>query len=152
MLRRGVFVYHNSYSCRSISRLGCNWIIDLFARFGASFLGGENRPSKEKPPPMKLHQPAVASSQNKVCHEEDLPFRLPADAHSSRRRRALLLRPSHQPSRPKVPEEAGIERADMIVVAGGAKTLASPRNDFDRTSFSNRSACRFACTRQSACS
>jgi carbonic anhydrase len=26
----------------------------------------------------------------------------------------------------------GIERADMIVVAGGAKTLASPRNDFER--------------------
>jgi carbonic anhydrase len=25
-----------------------------------------------------------------------------------------------------------IERADMIVVAGGAKTLASPRNDFER--------------------
>lgn len=26
----------------------------------------------------------------------------------------------------------GIERPDMIVVAGGAKTLASPRNDFER--------------------
>lgn len=26
----------------------------------------------------------------------------------------------------------GIERADMIVVAGGAKTLASPRNDFEQ--------------------
>jgi carbonic anhydrase len=26
----------------------------------------------------------------------------------------------------------GIECADMIVVAGGAKTLASPRNDFER--------------------
>jgi hypothetical protein len=27
-------------------------------------------------------------------------------------------------------KKQGIERADMIVVAGGAKTLASPRNDF----------------------
>jgi carbonic anhydrase len=26
----------------------------------------------------------------------------------------------------------GIERADMIIVAGGAKTLASPRNDFEQ--------------------
>src|SRR5436190_20806165 len=26
----------------------------------------------------------------------------------------------------------GIQRPDMIVVAGGAKTLASPRNDFER--------------------
>jgi carbonic anhydrase len=26
----------------------------------------------------------------------------------------------------------GIDRPDMIVVAGGAKTLASPRNDFER--------------------
>ncbi|HWX94223.1 MAG TPA: carbonic anhydrase [Terriglobales bacterium] len=26
----------------------------------------------------------------------------------------------------------GIERCDMIVVAGGAKTLASPRNDFEQ--------------------
>jgi carbonic anhydrase len=26
-----------------------------------------------------------------------------------------------------------IERADMIIVAGGAKTLASPRNDFERS-------------------
>src|SRR5262249_16421763 len=29
-------------------------------------------------------------------------------------------------------ERQGILRADMIVVAGGAKTLASPRNDFER--------------------
>src|SRR5277367_985880 len=29
-------------------------------------------------------------------------------------------------------KKQGIERADMIVVAGGAKTLASPRNDFER--------------------
>jgi hypothetical protein len=29
-------------------------------------------------------------------------------------------------------KKKGIERADMIVVAGGAKTLASPRNDFER--------------------
>ena len=29
-------------------------------------------------------------------------------------------------------KKQGIERADMIVVAGGAKTLASPRNDFDQ--------------------
>ncbi|MFZ3264824.1 MAG: carbonic anhydrase [Terriglobales bacterium] len=29
-------------------------------------------------------------------------------------------------------KKQGIERPDMIVVAGGAKTLASPRNDFER--------------------
>ena len=29
-------------------------------------------------------------------------------------------------------KKQGIERADMIVVAGGAKTLASPRNDFEQ--------------------
>jgi len=29
-------------------------------------------------------------------------------------------------------EQQGIQRPDMIVVAGGAKTLASPRNDFER--------------------
>ncbi|HZP17169.1 MAG TPA: hypothetical protein VFB00_04335, partial [Terriglobales bacterium] len=29
-------------------------------------------------------------------------------------------------------QRRGIERPDMIVVAGGAKTLASPRNDFER--------------------
>jgi carbonic anhydrase len=29
-------------------------------------------------------------------------------------------------------KKQGIERADMIIVAGGAKTLASPRNDFEQ--------------------
>lgn len=29
-------------------------------------------------------------------------------------------------------KKRGIERADMITVAGGAKTLASPRNDFEQ--------------------
>jgi hypothetical protein len=29
-------------------------------------------------------------------------------------------------------KKQGIERTDMIVVAGGAKTLASPRNDFEQ--------------------
>jgi carbonic anhydrase len=29
-------------------------------------------------------------------------------------------------------EQQAIQRADMIVVAGGAKTLASPRNDFEQ--------------------
>jgi hypothetical protein len=29
-------------------------------------------------------------------------------------------------------KKQAIARADMIVVAGGAKTLASPRNDFER--------------------
>jgi carbonic anhydrase len=29
-------------------------------------------------------------------------------------------------------KKQGIERADMITVAGGAKTLASPRNDFEQ--------------------
>jgi carbonic anhydrase len=29
-------------------------------------------------------------------------------------------------------KKQGIEKADMIIVAGGAKTLASPRNDFEQ--------------------
>ena len=29
-------------------------------------------------------------------------------------------------------KKQGIEQADMIIVAGGAKTLASPRNDFEQ--------------------
>ena len=29
-------------------------------------------------------------------------------------------------------KKQGVERVDMIVVAGGAKTLASPRNDFEQ--------------------
>ena len=29
-------------------------------------------------------------------------------------------------------KKEGIERVDMIIVAGGAKTLASPRNDFEQ--------------------
>lgn len=29
-------------------------------------------------------------------------------------------------------KKQGIERADMIIVAGGGKTLASPRNDFEQ--------------------
>jgi len=29
-------------------------------------------------------------------------------------------------------QERGVQRPDMIVVAGGARTLASPRNDFER--------------------
>jgi len=29
-------------------------------------------------------------------------------------------------------KKQGIERADMVIVAGGAKTLASPRNDFEQ--------------------
>lgn len=32
----------------------------------------------------------------------------------------------------KLMKKRGIERPDMIVVAGGAKTLASPRNDFEQ--------------------
>jgi carbonic anhydrase len=32
----------------------------------------------------------------------------------------------------KFMKKQGIHRADMIVVAGGAKTLASPRNDFEQ--------------------
>ena len=32
----------------------------------------------------------------------------------------------------KFPKKQAIVRADMIVVAGGAKTLASPHNDFER--------------------
>ncbi len=29
-------------------------------------------------------------------------------------------------------QKRGIDRPDMVVIAGGAKTLASPRNDFER--------------------
>ena len=29
-------------------------------------------------------------------------------------------------------KKQGIEKADMVIVAGGAKTLASPRNDFEQ--------------------
>jgi carbonic anhydrase len=29
-------------------------------------------------------------------------------------------------------QKQGIDRPDMVVIAGGAKTLASPRNDFER--------------------
>ena len=32
----------------------------------------------------------------------------------------------------KFPKKQSIERMDMIIVAGGAKTLASPRNDFEQ--------------------
>ena len=48
-------------------------------------------------------------------------------------------------------KDQSIERPDMIVVAGGAKTLASPRNDLSRISSLNKSACRSACTKPSAC-
>ena len=35
-------------------------------------------------------------------------------------------------------QKQGIVRPDMIVVAGGAKTLASPRNDFEQDRKSTR--------------
>ena len=63
----------------------------------------------------------------------DLPFRF---ARRPRRRRCggpVLLRPPHQPGGArKFLRRQNIERPDMIVVAGGAKTLALPRNDFEK--------------------
>jgi carbonic anhydrase len=63
----------------------------------------------------------------KVFHFDSPPEPYVADA-------AVLCCFDHRISRAvrKFLKKQGIERADMIVVAGGAKTLASPRNDFEQ--------------------
>jgi carbonic anhydrase len=63
----------------------------------------------------------------KVFHFDSPPAPYVADA-------AVLCCFDHRVNRVvrKFLKKQGIERADMIVVAGGAKTLASPRNDFEQ--------------------
>jgi carbonic anhydrase len=63
----------------------------------------------------------------KIFHFDSPPDAYVADA-------AVLCCFDHRISRTvrKFLKKQGIERADMIIVAGGAKTLASPRNDFEQ--------------------
>jgi carbonic anhydrase len=63
----------------------------------------------------------------KVFHFDSPPEPYVADA-------AVLCCFDHRINRAvrKFLKKQGIERVDMIVVAGGAKTLASPRNDFEQ--------------------
>jgi carbonic anhydrase len=63
----------------------------------------------------------------KVFHFDSPPEPYVADA-------AVLCCFDHRISRAvrKFLKKQGVEKADMIVVAGGAKTLASPRNDFEQ--------------------
>lgn len=63
----------------------------------------------------------------KVFHFDSQPEPYVADA-------AVLCCFDHRISTAvrKFLKKQGIERVDMIVVAGGAKTLASPRNDFEQ--------------------
>src|SRR6202166_4533279 len=63
----------------------------------------------------------------KVFHSDSPTGQYVADA-------AVLCCFDHRISRAvrKFLKKHGIERADMIIVAGGAKTLASPRNDFEQ--------------------
>jgi carbonic anhydrase len=63
----------------------------------------------------------------KVFHFDSPPDQYVADA-------AVLCCFDHRISMAvrKFLRKQGIERADMIIVAGGAKTLASPRNDFEQ--------------------
>jgi len=63
----------------------------------------------------------------KIFHFDSAPEPYVADA-------AVLCCFDHRISTAvrKFLKKQGIERPDMIVVAGGAKTLASPRNDFER--------------------
>jgi hypothetical protein len=64
---------------------------------------------------------------HKVFHFDSPPGPYVADA-------AVLCCFDHRISRSvrKFLKKQSIERADMIIVAGGAKTLASPRNDFEQ--------------------
>jgi hypothetical protein len=64
---------------------------------------------------------------HKVFHFDSSPDPYVADA-------AVLCCFDHRISRAvrKFLKKQSIERADMIIVAGGAKTLASPRNDFEQ--------------------
>src|SRR5271156_1886509 len=63
----------------------------------------------------------------KVFHFDSPPDAYIADA-------AVLCCFDHRISKAirKFLKKQGIEHADMIIVAGGAKTLASPRNDFEQ--------------------
>ena len=63
----------------------------------------------------------------KVCHFDSPPEPYVADA-------AVLCCFDYRINRAvrKFLKKQAIERVDMIVVAGGAKTLASPRNDFEQ--------------------
>ena len=63
----------------------------------------------------------------KIFHFDSPPDQYVADA-------AVLCCFDHRISRVvrKFLKKQGIEKADMIIVAGGAKTLASPRNDFEQ--------------------
>jgi len=63
----------------------------------------------------------------KVFHFDSPPEPYVADA-------AVLCCFDHRISRAvrKFLKKQAIEKADMIIVAGGAKTLASPRNDFEQ--------------------
>ena len=63
----------------------------------------------------------------KIFHFDSPPEPYVADA-------AVLCCFDHRINRAvrKFLKKQGIERADMIIVAGGAKTLASPRNDFEQ--------------------
>src|ERR1035438_7176765 len=63
----------------------------------------------------------------KVFHFDSPPGPYIADA-------AVLICFDHRISTAvrKFLKKQAIERPDMIVVAGGAKTMASPRNDFER--------------------
>jgi carbonic anhydrase len=66
-------------------------------------------------------------SVKKIFHFDSPPEQYVADA-------AVLCCFDYRINRAvrKFLKKQGIERADMIVVAGGAKTLASPRNDFEQ--------------------
>lgn len=63
----------------------------------------------------------------KIFHFDSPPEPYVADA-------AVLCCFDHRINRAvrKFLKKQAIERADMIIVAGGAKTLASPRNDFEQ--------------------
>jgi hypothetical protein len=67
------------------------------------------------------------AKMRKVFHFDSPPGPYVADA-------AVLCCFDHRISMAvrKFLKKQGIERADMIIVAGGAKTLASPRNDFEQ--------------------
>jgi hypothetical protein len=68
-----------------------------------------------------------ASSLRKVFH-----FNSPTDSYLAEA--AVLCCFDHRISTTvrKFLRKQGVERPDMIIVAGGAKTLASPRHDFER--------------------
>ena len=84
---------------------------------------GEECPRSTK----HLHRSGYTATMEKVFHFDSPPDPYTADAavlccFDQRIRLAVN----------KFLQRRGISRPDMIVVAGGAKTLASPRNDFER--------------------